>query len=58
MRTAYYNLIPLLQAEQDRIFLRERKKKLMEEKEVMKDVEDWKVGESVYKTRWMKPRWN
>lgn len=55
-REAYRNLLPLLQAEQDRQHVRYRKVKILLEKEVMKDFPDWVPGENVYRTvDWMPP---
>eukprot|EP01122_Echinamoeba_exundans_P009273 TRINITY_DN3232_c0_g1_i2.p2 TRINITY_DN3232_c0_g1~~TRINITY_DN3232_c0_g1_i2.p2 ORF type:complete len:136 (-),score=12.83 TRINITY_DN3232_c0_g1_i2:132-539(-) len=54
-REARINLIPLLQAEEDRRFLREHKDRIEEEALIMRDVPGWTVGESPYKTRWMPP---
>ncbi|XP_030258619.1 NADH dehydrogenase [ubiquinone] 1 alpha subcomplex subunit 13 [Sparus aurata] len=49
-------LMPLLQAEQDRRTLRMLKENLEEEAIIMKDVPEWKVGESVFHTeRWVTP---
>ncbi|KAF9688954.1 hypothetical protein SADUNF_Sadunf01G0041700 [Salix dunnii] len=49
-------ILPLLQAEEDERFVKEWKKYLEYEAEVMKDVPGWKVGESVYNSgRWMPP---
>ena len=41
-------LLPLVQAEWDREWLRWRQSELDREREIMQDVPDWKVGESVY----------
>eukprot|EP01117_Protostelium_nocturnum_P020542 TRINITY_DN9295_c0_g1_i1.p1 TRINITY_DN9295_c0_g1~~TRINITY_DN9295_c0_g1_i1.p1 ORF type:complete len:122 (-),score=28.88 TRINITY_DN9295_c0_g1_i1:117-482(-) len=49
-------LVPLLQAETDRKFVRRQKELYKWEAEVMKDVPGWVVGEPVYHTRWMPPR--
>lgn len=49
-------IMPLLQAEQDRITLKMLRENLEEEAIIMKDVPGWKVGESVFHTdRWTKP---
>ncbi|KAJ8274068.1 hypothetical protein COCON_G00086930 [Conger conger] len=49
-------LLPLLQAEKDRRTLRIMRENLEEEARIMKDVPDWKVGESVFNTdRWVPP---
>ncbi|XP_023390291.1 NADH dehydrogenase [ubiquinone] 1 alpha subcomplex subunit 13 isoform X1 [Pteropus vampyrus] len=49
-------LMPLLQAEKDRRVLRMLRENLEEEAIIMKDVPDWKVGESVFHTtRWVTP---
>ncbi|CAM0139790.1 hypothetical protein VKS41_009336 [Umbelopsis sp. WA50703] len=42
------HLIPLLTAESDRDNYRRQQAALAREAEIMKDVKDWKVGESVY----------
>jgi len=49
---ARLHLIPLLQAEADRRYLRYRAARDKIEAEIMKDVPGWKVGEQLYKTRW------
>ncbi|XP_006882321.1 PREDICTED: NADH dehydrogenase [ubiquinone] 1 alpha subcomplex subunit 13-like [Elephantulus edwardii] len=49
-------LLPLLQAEADRRVLQMLRENLEEEAIIMKDVPDWKVGESMYyTTRWVQP---
>ncbi|XP_059846972.1 NADH dehydrogenase [ubiquinone] 1 alpha subcomplex subunit 13 isoform X2 [Hypanus sabinus] len=49
-------MMPLLQAEQDRRYLRLLRENLEEEAKIMKDVPGWKVGESVYHSdRWFTP---
>ncbi|MBA0725153.1 hypothetical protein Golax_021758 [Gossypium laxum] len=49
-------VLPVLQAEEDERFVKEWKKYLEYEAEVMKDVPGWKVGENVYNSgRWMPP---
>eukprot|EP01120_Amphizonella_sp_Union-15-10_P009531 TRINITY_DN362_c0_g1_i2.p1 TRINITY_DN362_c0_g1~~TRINITY_DN362_c0_g1_i2.p1 ORF type:complete len:137 (-),score=26.31 TRINITY_DN362_c0_g1_i2:99-509(-) len=48
-REARINILPLLQAEEDRRYLRLRAAVLEEEAELMKDDPNWKVGESPYK---------
>lgn len=50
-------LIPLLQADEDLTWIERYKKALVEEAEIMKHVPNWKVGESVYKTKvtWIPP---
>eukprot|EP00127_Corallochytrium_limacisporum_P006669 Clim_evm48s232 gene=Clim_evmTU48s232 len=49
-------LVPLLQAEEDRRFLREYKKYLEDEEKIMAGVPGWKVGERPYNTdRWVPP---
>ncbi|KAL3726786.1 hypothetical protein ACJRO7_031652 [Eucalyptus globulus] len=49
-------ILPVLQAEEDERFVKEWKKYLEYEAEVMKDVPGWKVGESVYHSgRWVPP---
>ena len=41
-------IMPFLQAEQDRMLSAQISAALAREKEVMKNVDGWKVGESVY----------
>ncbi|XP_038185027.1 NADH dehydrogenase [ubiquinone] 1 alpha subcomplex subunit 13 [Arvicola amphibius] len=49
-------LMPLFQAEMDRRTLQLLRENLEEEAIIMKDVPDWKVGESVFHTtRWVPP---
>ncbi|KAL2652150.1 hypothetical protein R1flu_020278 [Riccia fluitans] len=49
-------ILPLIQAEEDARFVKELKKQLAEEKELMAHVPGWKVGENVYSSgRWMPP---
>lgn len=49
-------LMPLLQAERDRRVLQLLRENLEEEAIIMKEVPDWKVGESVFHTtRWVSP---
>uniref|UniRef100_A0A8C5LCQ7 NADH dehydrogenase [ubiquinone] 1 alpha subcomplex subunit 13 n=2 Tax=Jaculus jaculus TaxID=51337 RepID=A0A8C5LCQ7_JACJA len=49
-------LMPLFQAEKDRRTLQMLRENLEEEAVIMKDVPDWKVGESVFNTtRWVPP---
>ncbi|KAM5190339.1 NADH dehydrogenase [ubiquinone] 1 alpha subcomplex subunit 13 [Callospermophilus lateralis] len=49
-------LMPLFQAERDRRILQMLRENLEEEAIIMKDVPDWKVGESVFHTqRWVSP---
>ncbi|MBZ3872361.1 YjeF N-terminal domain-containing protein 3 [Sciurus carolinensis] len=49
-------LMPLFQAERDRRMLQMLRENLEEEAIIMKDVPDWKVGESVFHTqRWVTP---
>jgi len=36
-------------------YLRMKKQALEEEAKIMKDVPGWVVGESVYKTQWIRP---
>ncbi|XP_041367915.1 NADH dehydrogenase [ubiquinone] 1 alpha subcomplex subunit 13-like [Gigantopelta aegis] len=50
MRDARIAIIPLLQAERDRLFLIQQRKNRDEENELMKDVPGWKTG-----TLWGKP---
>ncbi|KAM3939388.1 NADH dehydrogenase [ubiquinone] 1 alpha subcomplex subunit 13 [Leptodactylus fuscus] len=52
-------LLPLIQAESDRRTLRILRENLEQEAIIMKDVPDWKVGESVFHTdRWVAPTLN
>lgn len=49
-------ILPLIQAEEDARFVREKNKLLEEEAKVMANVPGWKVGENVYNSgRWMAP---
>ncbi|KAL3694308.1 hypothetical protein R1sor_007959 [Riccia sorocarpa] len=49
-------ILPLIQVEEDARFVKELKKQLEEEKELMAHVPGWKVGENVYSSgRWMPP---
>ena len=48
-------LVPFLQAEDDRRYVRDRARSLERERKVMANVPGWVVGESVYKTRFMRP---
>lgn len=49
-------LMPLFQAEKDRRTLQILRENLEEEAIIMKDVPNWKVGESVFHTtRWVPP---
>jgi NADH dehydrogenase (ubiquinone) 1 alpha subcomplex subunit 13 len=50
------HLVPLLQAETDRDTYRRHRLLDADEAEIMKDVEGWKVGESVYHTDRYVPR--
>ncbi|RKP06029.1 GRIM-19 [Thamnocephalis sphaerospora] len=50
------HLVPLLQAETDRDTYRRHLALNAEEAEIMKDVEGWKVGDSVYNTDRYVPR--
>ncbi|RMX38517.1 NADH dehydrogenase [ubiquinone] 1 alpha subcomplex subunit 13-like [Pocillopora verrucosa] len=53
---ARIGFLPLLQAEHDRNCLRLLKENEELEAQIMKDVPDWKVGESVYHTeKWVTP---
>ncbi|RIA87346.1 hypothetical protein C1645_726575 [Glomus cerebriforme] len=45
------HLIPMLQAEFDRDTYRRAQASLQREAEIMKDVPDWKIGESVYNSK-------
>lgn len=44
-------LTPLLQAEEDARFVKQREEYYKWEADLMKDVPGWKVGHNVYKTR-------
>eukprot|EP00249_Psilotum_nudum_P028818 c38754_g1_i1 orf=73-504(+) len=49
-------ILPLIQAEEDARFVREKNKFLEEEAKIMANVPGWKVGESVYHSkRWTPP---
>lgn len=54
MRSAQFAILPFLIAERDRALLKQVKRNLAEEKELMKDYPGWKVGtyfgEPIYKT--------
>ncbi|KAK9811943.1 hypothetical protein WJX73_001463 [Symbiochloris irregularis] len=53
---ARQNLWPLLQAEDDRRYVAERKAQIEEEALIMKNVPGWVAGQSVYSTKtWMPP---
>ncbi|CBK22914.2 uncharacterized protein [Blastocystis hominis] len=49
-------MAPYLQAEEDIHYCEAEAAKLNKEREVMKDIPGWKVGESVYNTRKWVPR--
>eukprot|EP01039_Chlorochromonas_danica_P000275 gene275-294_t len=49
-------VVPFLMAESDRFHYRVIVKQLKEEAEIMKNVEGWKVGESVYSKRYSPPQ--
>jgi len=59
-KMARIHLLPLLQAEQDRLNLKRLKENLETEKAIMKDVEGWDLSQSVYNVyntdRWVPPR--
>jgi len=48
-------ILPYLQIEQDKLLLEQLHASHAKEAEVMKGVDGWKVGESVYSKRWVKP---
>uniref|UniRef100_A0A061QUA6 NADH dehydrogenase [ubiquinone] 1 alpha subcomplex subunit 13 n=1 Tax=Tetraselmis sp. GSL018 TaxID=582737 RepID=A0A061QUA6_9CHLO len=49
-------LVPFLQAEEDRRYLKAKKQLLEKEASIMKDVDGWEVGRSVFNSdRWMPP---
>ena len=54
-REARMSIMPFLQAEQDKMLAEQIAQSNAKEAEVMKHVEGWKVGESVYSKRWSKP---
>jgi len=56
IRELRLNLLPLLQAESDRRYLKIKSIQDRVEGEIMKEVPDWIVGENPYRTRWMPPR--
>jgi len=49
---ARYVVVPLLQAEADRKYIRFKERWLRREAELMKNDPDWVLGETFYKTRW------
>ncbi|XP_033634945.1 NADH dehydrogenase [ubiquinone] 1 alpha subcomplex subunit 13-like [Asterias rubens] len=52
----FYGITPLLKAEDDRRVLKLLKTNHEQEAIIMKDVPDWKAGESIYDTkRWIDP---
>lgn len=54
--SARRDLVALLQAEEDRRYVKAKEMAVAREAEIMKDVPEWKVGESVYHgDRWMPP---
>lgn len=55
-REARYAMAPILQAEEDRWYYEREKEIMAKEAEIMKDVKDWKVGESQYLTKRWVPR--
>ena len=59
-RQARINIVPVLQAEEDIRFVRERREELENEKELMKNVPGWEVGASPYSSnkRWIPPSTN
>jgi len=53
-RKARYAMAPILQAEEDRLYVAREKEIKEKEAEIMKNVKNWKAGESVYLTdRWV-----
>ena len=54
-REARMAIMPFLMAEADTMRHIEQKKLLAHEREIMKNVEGWKVGESVYSKGYAKP---
>ena len=55
-REARYAMAPILQAEEDRWYYEREKEIMAKEAEIMKNVKDWKVGESQYLTKRWVPR--
>ena len=53
--TARAVLIPFLQAEEDRRYVKANAKRVEMEEKIMANVEGWKSGENVYNTTWMPP---
>ena len=52
-------IVPFLQAEEDRRYCKNMEIANQKEREIMKNVPNWKVGESVYKgNRWVPPATN
>ena len=49
------DLAPLLQAEDDRRYLRARMEQIAAEEKYAKNEPGWVVGGTVYNTRWMPP---
>jgi hypothetical protein len=45
--------VPLLQAEEDRRYLRLKAQRDADEAKIMKDVAGWEVGKSTFKTGWV-----
>mmetsp|Transcript_9904 Transcript_9904/g.10003 ORF Transcript_9904/g.10003 Transcript_9904/m.10003 type:complete len:129 (-) Transcript_9904:102-488(-) len=54
-REARIAILPYLQAESDRQLIAKITESNRQEAEIMKNVDGWKVGESVYSKRWMPP---
>lgn len=53
-RQVRYTLAPYLQAEADREYVQRELKILAKEKEIMKDVPGWKIGQSPYNSdKWL-----
>jgi len=55
IREARINIIPLLQAEEDRRFLRFRKMELEDEEKLSQEFPDIVVGETPFITTWLPP---
>eukprot|EP01041_Mallomonas_annulata_P001922 gene1922-3733_t len=50
-----FSVYGMYKAESDRKLMAQINESLRQEREAMKNVEGWKVGESVYSKRWMPP---
>lgn len=54
-REARMAIMPYLMAEQDRMLSAQMAAANAKEAEIMKHVDGWKAGESVYSKRWVRP---